>query len=44
MQSPSCKTTEMSCGHQCIVASLKCDGVQDCDDGSDEKGCSIESE
>uniref|UniRef100_A0AC34G4W4 Uncharacterized protein n=1 Tax=Panagrolaimus sp. ES5 TaxID=591445 RepID=A0AC34G4W4_9BILA len=37
-----CQPTEFRCrdGRQCVPQFFQCDGEQDCQDGSDEVGCS----
>lgn len=34
-----CAEDEFSCADQCHSLDRKCDGVQDCQDGTDEIGC-----
>ena len=35
-----CSPAEFQCGDgKCIDASYKCDGIDDCEDNSDELGC-----
>ena len=38
----TCEETEFSCitGGQCVSNSVQCDGVEDCDDGTEEYLCS----
>ena len=37
-----CRAEEFQCeaGEQCIPAGFQCDGERDCQDGTDERGCS----
>ena len=38
---PSCSADEFQCSNfQCIPLDWECDGMADCTDGKDEKGCS----
>ena len=38
---PSCSSDEFQCSNfQCIPLDWECDGMDDCTDGKDEKGCS----
>ena len=43
LASVSCPTRQFGCRDrkQCISKSKKCDGVEDCNDGSDESGCGM---
>jgi hypothetical protein len=34
-----CLSTEISCDEKCLPSIYKCDGVTDCDDGTDEENC-----
>ena len=37
---PECKSYEDRCDSgECIFDYASCDGIEDCDDGSDESGC-----
>ena len=37
-----CLSTEFSCDKcKCLASNLKCNGNRDCNDGSDEMGCSV---
>lgn len=37
----SCSDDQFACssGSQCVSAGFRCDGINDCDDRSDEEGC-----
>jgi hypothetical protein len=38
----SCGLTEFNCDNgDCVLLESRCDGIQNCEDGSDEKGCGV---
>jgi len=42
---PLCQENFLACGNQvCIERGLFCNGVEDCDDGSDENSCDVDSD